>query len=220
MANDTLKFSEDYIAFALFPEQTVDFLKDDDLWNSKDLKKIEDYRQKTLILLNNNSKKLDFLPQNRLIYIFQKNIVKNKKYSEYFDWFELAEKTRNENNEKKDFIKYEKNKILMAVIQRIRKDKLKTEDFQYIGDYDKFLIQAKIYDDVHRREVREEVREEAWEQAVEIVNKVNVDKSKQKIVILSHKQGLNPDLIAAITELPTSKVNEIIENYNNFMNGE
>ena len=212
MANDTLKYSEDYIAFALFPEQTVDFLKNDNLWNTKDLKKIEENRQKTLNLLNNDSKSLDFLPQNRLIYIFQKNIVKNKKYSEYFDWFELAEKTRNENNVRKDFIKYEKNKILMAVIQRIRKDNLKTEDFQYIDDYDKFLIQAKIHDDV--------IRKEAFKEATELLNKVNVDKIKQKFVFSSYEQGLNPDLIATITELPLEIVNEIIENYNNFMNGE
>ena len=100
----------------------------------------------------------------------------------------------------------------MAVIQRIRKDNLKTEDFQYIDDYDKFLIQAKIHDDV--------IRKEAFKEATQLLNKVNVDKIKQNVVFLSYEQGLNPDLIATITELPLEIVNEIIENYNNFMNGE
>ena len=32
MADDTLNYKEDFVAFALYPEQTVDFLKNNELW--------------------------------------------------------------------------------------------------------------------------------------------------------------------------------------------
>ena len=105
MADDTLNYKEDFVAFALYPEQTVDFLKNNELWAEGSKEKVEEYRQNVLTLLNNESKGIDFLAKNRLIYIFQKNVVKNKKISKYFDWFELAEKTKDKDNEENDFIK-------------------------------------------------------------------------------------------------------------------
>jgi hypothetical protein len=160
MADDNLKFKEDYIAFALYPEQSVDFIKNEALWEEKDLNKILKEREKTLNLLDNNTKGLDFLPENRLIYIFQKNIVKNKKFSKYFKWFDIAEKSRNEDNTKEDFAIYENDKTLMAVIQRLRQDRLRVEKFTPIKDYEKFLIQNKIHEDIVRRDLRIEVKEE------------------------------------------------------------
>ena len=184
-------------------------------------------------MLNNESKGIDFLAKNRLIYIFQKNIVKNKKISKYFDWFELAEKTKDKENEENDFIKYKKNKTFMAVIQRINKDKLESEDFTYIDDYEKFVIQNKLHEDVLiknlskelrreltqevRKEVTQEVRKEVTQEVrKEVTQEVRIEGVKEGILttlIAAYEEGLALDLIAKITKLPIEKVKEAIEDY-------
>jgi hypothetical protein len=201
MADDTLNFTEDYIAYSLYPEQVAAFLKNDTMWNTPDLENIKKNRENVVSLLNNDDKNLDFLPQNRLIYIFQKNICKNKKYSTYFDWFELAEKTRNKNNKKEDFVQYEKNEIFMALMERIRKDALEPTEFQEIDDYEKFLKQSKIHEDIIRRDAVKEGIKEGFE------------RSKEEVVILSFQQNIPLELIATITNLTIEKVKKIIEKH-------
>ena len=197
MADDNLKFAEDYVAFALFPEQTAEFIKNNTLWNEKDMHKILEERKKALNLLDNKAKSLDFLQQNRLVYAFQKNIVHNKKFSKYFKWFDLAEKTRNKDNTKEDFVLYEKDKILMALMQRLRKDALKSSEFKYIDDFEKFQMQLNVHDDVVRKEGIEE----------------GIEKNKKETVIACYLQGANNVFIAAITHLPIKDIESIVENY-------
>ncbi len=130
------------------------------------------------------------MPKNRLIYAFQKNIVKNKKFSKYFKWFELAEKSRNKNNRKEDFINFEEDKILMAVINRIRTDNLKTEEFQYIEDYEEFRCQVKIHDEVIRKETD-------YKNKVTFVTNLikNTDFTDEQIALLV---GANTDFVKKI----------------------
>ena len=110
MADDTLNFDIETITFALSPEKVVDFIRNNELWATKDVEKICRVREKILVLLDNKSKDLDFLPQNKLVFAFQKNIVKSLKFQPYKEWFEFAEATQNRQNTKKDFEKFEKNK--------------------------------------------------------------------------------------------------------------
>ena len=42
----------------------------------------------------------------------------------------------------------------MAVINRIRTDNLKSEEFQYIEDFEEFRRQVKIHEDVIRKEAK------------------------------------------------------------------
>ena len=77
-----------------------DFIKNKNLWKEDNMLELIAEREKYLEILNNKTKKLDFLQKNKLIYAFQPNIVKNKKYSKYFACFEFAEKTRDRFNEK------------------------------------------------------------------------------------------------------------------------
>lgn len=183
MVDDTLKFEEDYIAYAVLPEQSVDFIKNDILWETQNLEHLTQERNKVLSILNNNAKNLDFLAKNRLIYIFQKNIVKNKKYSPYFQWFDFAEKTKNKNNKKEDFVEFEKNKSIMLAINRLRTDKLKSEEFQYIDDFEKFRLQVEIHDEVIRKEGRQEGRQEGIEIGIQNLM-LNSDFSDEKIANL------------------------------------
>ena len=156
-------------------------------------------------MLNNQTKDLNFLSKNKLIYAFQKNIVKNKKYSPYFEWFEFAEKTLDKKNTKEDFAKYEKNEIFMAVIQRINKETLLSDDFTYITDWALHEERAKRFDDSLRDAITKEVTREVTQKMKE--------EAKINFIISSHKEGLDPFLIAKISNSSVEEVLKIIENY-------
>jgi hypothetical protein len=62
---------------------------------------------------------MSFLEKNRLIFLFQPNIIKNKAATPYAKWFEFAEKTRNPNNQASDFEDYAHNSIFAQMIHRL-----------------------------------------------------------------------------------------------------
>lgn len=134
MVVDTLNFDLDYVSYLMAPELLVDFLNNNRLWREPEIKKLLEERNKVLEVLQNEAKNLDFLPKNRLIFMFQKNIVKNKAMKKYEKWFEFAEKTRNENNAEKDFDAYKGDEIFCEMMRRLRKDTLSDDDFYYIED--------------------------------------------------------------------------------------
>ena len=93
MVDDNLGFTDDYISYTMLPEKAGRFFEETEIWKNKDIEK----RIKEILDINNNNKKgLKFLQKNRLIFAFQKNVVKNKKFTKYLAWFTLAEKTRND----------------------------------------------------------------------------------------------------------------------------
>jgi hypothetical protein len=140
MVDDMLGFDEDFIVYSTLPEVSKDFIKDDDLW-AKPLDEILNARKKTLQILNNKTKGLDFFAQNKLIYIFQKNIVKNKRIDlPYFKWFDFAQMSRNRDNKEEDFAQYKKDKDMAEVINRLRKDKLSPDEFKYVSDAPMFEL--------------------------------------------------------------------------------
>ena len=97
----------------------------------------------------------------------------------------------------------------MAVIQRINKDKLESEDFTYIDDYEKFVIQNKLHEDVLIKNLSKELRRE-------LTQEVRIEGVKEGILttlIAAYEEGLALDLIAKITKLPIEKVKEAIEDY-------
>ena len=235
MVDDNLGFKEDFISFALYPEQTADFVKDESLWENFDIEKIKERRNNILSLLTNKTKGLDFLPQNRLIYAFQNNIINNQMYSEYFEWFDFAEKTRNKKNAKEDFVLYEKKEIFMEIIHRINKESLSPSEIDYsdLGDFETFLqnneeyrnyihesvraeVKAEVKDEVKaelKAEIKESVKEEVKAEIKE--ESINIGKAlgKENTVILAYQKGIDKLLVAAITELSVEKVEEIIEKY-------
>jgi hypothetical protein len=97
---------------------------------------------------------LDFFSKNKLIYIFQKNIIKNKKVeSPYYKWFDFANISRNPDNKEKDFSNYINDKDMAEVINRLRKDKLSPEEFKYISDLDSYEILMARKDADHKAEL-------------------------------------------------------------------
>ncbi len=156
LVDDTLNFTEDYVAYNMTPEIVSDFISNEKLWLEKDIQKIIKEREIAINQLNNDTKNLSFLQKNRLIWAFQKNIVKNEKFTKYKAWFELAEKTRNKLNSKSDFIQFEQDKIFAEIIRRISKEVLTDEDVKYIENYDNFWEGVKRYEEGIRNEVNME----------------------------------------------------------------
>jgi hypothetical protein len=133
MADDTLGFKEDTVTFTTLPEAAKAFITDKELWQQP-WDTILKTREKTLKIINNKTKNIDFLAENKMIYVFQANIFKNKTDTALSKWIELAEKSRNPNNTKEDFLKFKNNKIMAQVIKRLEKMTLVTED-QKVADY-------------------------------------------------------------------------------------
>jgi len=148
MVDDTLGFEENYISYVLSPEISIKFIENEKLWANPELTKIIQEQQKILKILQNNTKGLSFLRKNKLIFLFQKNIVKNKRLKKYVRWFQFAEKTKNKNNEKKDFKEYQDDKIFLAIINRIVKTSLNDEENQYVQDQAEFW---EDYDELTER---------------------------------------------------------------------
>jgi flagellar biosynthesis/type III secretory pathway protein FliH len=105
----------------------------------------------------------------------------------------------------------------MALMERIRKDALEPTEFQYIDDYEKFLIQSKIHEDIIRREAKKEAMEEGLKEGVKKGVKKGikegVERSKEEVVILSYQQNIPIELIATITNLSIEKVKKVIVKY-------
>ncbi len=195
MVDDNFGFQDDYVSYTMTPELVLEFVKNHLLWQNKDITELLKQREFALAQLSNKTKKLDFLQKNRLIYAFQKNIVDNSKkndakYHKYQNWFELAEKTKNKQNQKSDFIKYEKDEIFAELIRRISKDTLNEADYTYIDNYEQFTQRVKRYDKVHYLDGREEGREEGVQIGVQIGMEKGVQIGMEKGVQIGMEKGV------------------------------
>jgi hypothetical protein len=153
MVDDMLGFEDDFIVYSTLPEAAKDFITNKDLWHQP-LETILAEREKTIKTLENKTKGLDFFSKNKLIYIFQKNIIKNKKVeSPYYKWFDFANISRNPDNKEQDFSNYKNDKDMAEIINRLRKDKLSPEEFKYISDLDSYEILMARKDADHKAEL-------------------------------------------------------------------
>ena len=78
----------------------------------------------------------------------------------------------------------------MAVINRIRTDNLKSEEFQYIDDFEEFRRQVKIHEDVIRKEANNEKNSKFVKKLL-----ANTDFSDEKIALLV---DVKPDFVKMI----------------------
>jgi hypothetical protein len=138
MVDDNLGFDENYISYALSPEISLQFIENEKLWANPELTSIIKEQQKVLAILKNDTKEMRFLRNNKLIFLFQKNIVKNQLIKKYVRWFKFAEKTKNKNNQKIDFEEYQQDKVFSEVIRRIVKTSFNEEENQYLQEQVEF----------------------------------------------------------------------------------
>ncbi|OQX81892.1 MAG: hypothetical protein B6D64_01435 [Bacteroidetes bacterium 4484_276] len=225
MVHDTFGFTDDYVGYTLAPENVSEFIKKDVVWKNSNIKELLAERNKQKELLTNNNRNLDFLSSNRLIYAFQKNIVKNKKYKKYYDWFELADKTLRKVEEKREYARYEQDKIFAEVIRRLLKSLKEPESEEYISTYEEYLHGAQQYDKSIRREGRNEGYSDAVKnlqpQLEEARNKEDEARKREKEarrkeketkLILAKKMkqyGEQIDEIKNMTGLSSDEINEL-----------
>jgi Trp operon repressor len=134
MAEHNWGFKEDFIEFNLYPKLLADFIEDDAIWN-QDKESLLNLRNELLHYLKKSDYNLDFHAENRLIYVFQTNVVKNKRNQKYAQWFEFAQKTRNVDNKAADFEPYIHNSIFSDMIQRLCTEWMEPQELrQMIGD--------------------------------------------------------------------------------------
>jgi hypothetical protein len=195
MVDDTFGFKNDYVSYTMTPEIVSDFIKNHLLWQNKDITALLAERELSLAQLNNKTRKLDFLQKNRLIYAFQKNIVRNSqtdnsKYHKYLSWFEIAEKTKNKLNEKADFLKYADDEIFAELIRRISTDTLTEEDFTYIDNYEQYTERVKRWE----KPIYEEGFDQGMEKGMEIVAK-NLKDNNVPLEIIIKSTGLTKEQI-------------------------
>ena len=121
------------------------------------------------------------------------DFIKNKKYSKYLKWFELAEKTRNRLNEKGWFDEYLKDEIFVEIIKRINTESFEQVDWEYITDYEKFREKVNRYEQVFFNDGKEEGK-----------NSEKVDTAIKGI-----KAGYSNDIITTMTGLTDGQINEL-----------
>ncbi|MCD4818814.1 MAG: hypothetical protein K8S23_08995, partial [Candidatus Cloacimonetes bacterium] len=143
MVSDKLGFEDDFVSYKLLPEVVSEFLKNETIWYKENFIHLLEERDKHLKIIENKTKDLDFLPKNKLIFMFQKNIVKNmeaakkdknKHKTKYARWFDFAQKTLNKDNSKKDFIEFETDSLFKEIMRRLDQSKLDMDDRQFIID--------------------------------------------------------------------------------------
>jgi hypothetical protein len=205
LADDTLGVKEDYLTYLMTPELLVRFVQDNHLWKNSDLANIQAKRLELVQLLNNKTRQLDFLSENKLIYALQNNIVRSRKYHRYVSWFKFAEKSKNKNNKKEDFAEYAKDEIFTEIMRRINTETLKPEDYEYIEDYEKHAKQMKQHEFSIRDSAFKEGRATGKDEG-RVEGEYN---QKVKTAENCLNNGMNMETTAQISELPLEEVRAI-----------
>ena len=187
MVHDRLGFTEDYISYTMLPEMTRDFIMDKKKWQKAGRAELEQEQRTLANILQNNTKNLKFLQQNRLIFAFQSNIVKNRRLEKYVRWFQFAEKTRHSDNTKEDFSSYRKDNVFKEIMRKLDKEEIKDTDFEAIKYHDLYL---SIIDEKEYQAKLEE---------------------KLSIAKKCLMRGLSIKDVVGITELPIEKVQAVAD---------
>ncbi len=136
MVDDSLRHDGDFLSFSMTHDSVINFVNNNTLWLRKDINELILERDKIIKELKNNSKNLDFIPRNKLIFACQKNIIKNPKHEKYFNWFKFAELSSKKNNKKSDFKElkeddtFKENCLYME--KRLSKEELSEEEKKFI----------------------------------------------------------------------------------------
>jgi hypothetical protein len=217
MVTDSLMFDRDYVSFVMTPELVMDFIKNDRLWERGEIVDLLNERNRLLDLIRNETKELDFLPKNRLVFIFQKNIVKNKTIKKYERWFEFAEKTKNADNKEEDFREYKGDEIFSEMMMRLRKDNLTEDDFLYINKETEIwdeveLLEKNMYEggrkDGHKAGIIEGKKEGIIEGKKEGMIEGKKEGKKEMAKMLK-ESGIDTDIIAKTSGLSKEEIEKL-----------
>ena len=151
MVHDSLGYEDDFVQFSMSPAILNEFMHDMKLWSNPDIVKVLKKRDEILKVLNNKTKSLDFISENKLTFMFQKNIVKNNNMNKYTKWFDFAEKTKNKANKEEDFEDYLNDDLFLEMIRRLKREILTEDEIRYIENEEEsekwIRIEDKVYED-------------------------------------------------------------------------
>jgi hypothetical protein len=205
MVTDSLMFEGDFISYVMAPELVLDFIKNDQLWKQDEIVKLFEERNKLLEIICNDTKELDFLPKNRLIFLFQKNVIKNKNIKKYERWFEFAEKTRNADNKEEDFREYKGDEIFSEMMIRLRKDDLTDDDFLYIAK------ESEIWGEVELME--QTIYFNGEKSGIKKGHKIGIEEGKKEgkkeMAKMLKERGLEPEFIAQTSGLSKEEIAQL-----------
>ena len=212
MANDSLGLTDDIVGFSVFPESLYDFIRNESLWATNDLVELLRQREKIIKILDNNTKGLDFLRKNRLIYAFQSNIVKNKALmNPYYEWFDFAQKTRNKNNKKSDFDSFLTKPVFMDIIEKLKTTTFQQDDWQYISDRVEYENIQRKHDAKQAGEARDEVRKEYEPKLAKAEQEKQKAENLLKLTIRKHlKRGDTIEFIEAWLEIDSPSLERFL----------
>jgi len=215
LVDDTLQIKDDFLIHQMLPSELLDFVTDEILWKKNTWQLTQSTRATILKLLDNKAKNLPFLRDNQLIFAFQKNIVKNKKMKSYVKWFEFAQKTRDENNQKSDFETYTKDAIFSEMIRKLSHKSLDAEDLSFIEYYRLLEGQRDVWESQYKAEgeqiayqkIKAQI-EQAENKAQQAENKAQQVKDKT-ILALIQNSNLSDIAIAKIVDVSIEKVKQV-----------
>jgi len=209
MADVALYHDEDYATYRLHPEVIANFLRRDSLWHQDTIKGLMAQRGQLLAQPNSKTKDIDFLPKDSLIFIFQKNIIKNAKMAKYYRWFLFSERTKCDTNKKEDFKEFESDEIFQSIIRSIEKSALSSEDLEYIRDETEFIEQVTRTEQGWWNGGKREGRWESERRSIEIGDK----KIELKIIKIAREllDVLDNKSIADCTGLTVKEVEALRE---------
>jgi len=209
MSVDNLDFKENYISYALAPEEVVTFLKKEDFWRNPDIKALLDERKRILEILNNKKKGIDFLPQNRLIFAFQGNIVRNKTHARYERWFTFASKSGYGENTESDFKEYKNDTIFKEIMHRLDKRELKPDEIEYMEQEKKFWLEMLQFDRSSYDEGIEEGFAQGEKKGKEDGRIEGKSEEKRNIARNMKFKNMNCDSISELTGLSIEEIEKL-----------
>ncbi len=233
MVDDMLGFEDDFVVFTTLPEAAKDFISDDILWQQP-LENITKEREKTLKILNNKTKGLDFFSQNKIIYIFQKNIIKNKNVNAlYFKYFDFANLSKNPKNKEDDFLKYKTDTDMAEMLKRLSKENWTPTESKYISDmanYEIFMVRkeeshriglarqkTRLEKKIEQERLKAEQAEQEKQKAEQEKQKAEQEKQLFKIKLIKAllNQNTSIPMIAKAIENSIEETTELIEQIKN-----
>lgn len=206
MVDDTLGFHENYVSYVMTPELVLEFLREDRLWQEPELKALLQERERLLLLTENKQKHLDFLPKNRLIFAFQKNIVRNTQTAPYNRWFRFAEKTKNAANAPADFSEFEHDAIFAEIMRRLNRQALPAEDEEYI-EYERD-VRAQI--SRWEQNIYEDAMKEGMKEGLKEGEKKGREDALSQMILTMARKGKTAEQIAEMTDLPFEEIRRIL----------
>ena len=137
------------------------------------------------------------MQENKLIYAFQKNIVKNAKYTKYYEWFEFAERSLKKDNTEADFEKYNNNDVFLEMMHRLKAGTMTNEDADLIVLYNEFThtvddLEEAIKQEKQRAETEKQRAEEAQKQLRTEKQRAETEKQQRLIAAKAMKNDGMP----------------------------